>query len=351
MTTTLIQSMPPAGSSAHLKLYNPTTKIMALDTIKTKHHKTFPFTSPTITKNPPSQTVILEILFSSDDVNSAGADNTHGEEGVEEEDDNDGDSDYEDDVNSNSDGMSNVDSGDDSDEDDEEDEEDEDDEEEDSDEEDDDGEHEFDESEDFVNDFDKDLIIDFGDDENENEDDDDQLVIEFEEPSPPSTPRKKSVSPPTTNPIPFWFTHEEPGMPDPLLHAYHRMYLLCYIDQIRMIFESYALTLDLEKQRKACIRSPAVCFHYIVLCYGLVFVFCVMGQYFVSLLCWGLFCCVFIRADFIFMSSNHILYFSQILFYSTQQRIYSYTRFCLVLICIVAIHWQSQEDPYQASRV
>jgi hypothetical protein len=235
MTTTLIQSHPPAGSSARFEFYNPTPK-MALDTIKSKVHKTFPFTSPTITNNPPAQTVILEILFSSDNVNSSSASNTHGDEGVEEEDDNEGESDDEDDVSSNSDALSNVDSEDGSDEDDEEDEEGEEDEDEavdeDSDEEDDDGEHEFDDGEDFANDFDNDLIIDFGNDDN---DDEDQLVV-FEDSTSPPASRKRSVSPP--NPIPFWFTHEEP-------------------DQIRTIFKSYALTLDLEKQRKACIRSPA----------------------------------------------------------------------------------------------
>eukprot|EP00026_Physarum_polycephalum_P006269 Phypoly_transcript_06311.p1 GENE.Phypoly_transcript_06311~~Phypoly_transcript_06311.p1 ORF type:complete len:394 (+),score=78.34 Phypoly_transcript_06311:130-1311(+) len=241
MTTTLIQPLQPAGSSAHLNYFNTSSKVMALDTIKPpKNNKPFPFSPPTITKHnsPTTGALILEIIFSPDDV-SPGGNNMQGQEEMEEE-DNSGDSDEEDDV-GNHDTRSHIDSSEgDSDEDEEED----DDEEEDEDEEDEDG-AESDEDqeddgdlddEDFGNDFDKDLIIDFGTEENE----DDQLVIEFEDAaitSPPHSPPKASPEQ-SANKVPFWFTHEEP-------------------DQIRMIFESYAVTLNLEEQRKACVRAPA----------------------------------------------------------------------------------------------
>lgn len=266
MTTTLIQPLQPAGSSACREYFNPATKVMALDTIKTsKNHKTFPFTSPTITthKNPPTGALILEIIFSSDDVSPG---TIQGEEGDTEEGDNSGDSDGEDDVDGadirthgHHSGNDIGSDGDDDDEDDEEEEDEEDDEDEegveesDDEDDDDDGEHELDD-EDFGNDFEEDLIIDFG-----NQNEDDQLVVEFEDTnisnSPPnSPPPQKAASP--ANPVPFWFTNEEQGKACAL---YMQLVLTDVLDQIRMIFESYALTLNLEEQRKACVRSPAVC--------------------------------------------------------------------------------------------
>lgn len=213
MTTTLIQHPQPAGSSPCLKFLNPKAKIMALDTIKTKNHKPFPFTSPTITPhNPPTGALILEIIFSSDNVSSPGTNQTHKEEEGDEEGDNNGDSDEEDvDNGSNSDSHSHHSGSDEDEEEDEEDEDDAEDSDEDSEEEDcdDDGEQQFDD-EDFGNEFDKDLIIDFG---SASENEEDQLVIDFEDTninnSPPSSP-KTLVTP--VNKIPFWFTHEEPGM-------------------------------------------------------------------------------------------------------------------------------------------
>jgi hypothetical protein len=206
MTTTLIHPLQPAGSSAHLEYYNSTSKVMALDTIKTtKNPKSFPFTSPTITKhnNPATGALILEIIFSSDDVSSPEA---RGQED-DMEDDNSDESEDEDDVNSaNSDTHSHH-GEDDRDGDVENDGEDEDveDDEESGDEED----LEDGDLEDFENDFDKDLIIDFGNEEHE----EDQLVIDFED-SPPHSPTPTKASPvPPANTIPFWFTHEESGKP------------------------------------------------------------------------------------------------------------------------------------------
>jgi hypothetical protein len=236
MTTAVIQPLQPAGSSACLEFFNPTTKIMALDTIKTsKNHKSFPFTSPTITahKNQPTGALILEIIF--DDVNSTGTNNQGEEESSEENNEGGSDDEGDNDVESNDDSHGHHnDSEEDSDRDNEDDGEDEenaeDAEDSEEDEEYDSGSHELDDK-DFANDFNNDLIIDFG-----NENEEDQLVIEFEDNSPPPTPPQNPVPP--ANTLPFWFTHEEP-------------------EQIRMIFESYGVTLDIEEQRKACVRAPA----------------------------------------------------------------------------------------------
>lgn len=228
----LIQPHQQPAGTACLELFPPSK--MALNSMKTnKNHKIFPFSSPTITahKNPPTgHALILEIIFDADDVNSAGSNQTNGEEEGDEDDDNQGDSDEEDDADSDSDTSSHH-GGPLSDGDSEEDEEEEDEEDDDSEEsdEDDDCGVEFDE--DFVNDFDGDLEIEFG-----HESEEDPLVIEFEDVnSPPSSPKEPV---PPENTVPFWFMNEEP-------------------DQIRTILESYALTLDLETQRKACIRSPS----------------------------------------------------------------------------------------------
>lgn len=233
MTTMLIQPHQQPAGTACLELYPPAK--MVLNSIKpTNNHKIFPFTSPTITahKNPPTgHALILEIIFDADDVNSTGTNQTHNEEEDNEDDANEGESDDEDDVDSANDSDISSHLGDSSDEDSEVDQED-DSEEESDDDKDDDGEVEFDD--DFGNDFDEDLEIEF---ENETEtEEEDQLVVEFEESnvnSPPPCP----PTPPATA-VPFWFMNEEP-------------------DQIRTIFESYAVALDLEEQRKACIRSPS----------------------------------------------------------------------------------------------
>lgn len=119
-----------------------------------------------------------------------------------------------------------------------------------SDEEEDEEEDEDEEGEEYDNHYSDD---DFGQDTYG--DDGDGLVIEFEE-SPeveeeegdgadvgkgkggekggektpaPATPRDS---------VPFWFSHEEP-------------------EQLRLIFDSYSTTLELEEQRKQCIRAPA----------------------------------------------------------------------------------------------
>ena len=299
MTTTLIQPSQPAGSSAcH---YNPAA--MALDTIKsTKNHKTFPFTTPTITTHnkTPTGALILEIIFS-DDTSSP---NTTQDKGECNEDDNDSDSDEEDDVDStsNSDAHSNNNDsdsdGDDVDEQDQEHVEDggggggqgdsDDDEEE--------GHGHEDDEEDFESAFDNDLIIDFGNDNEE-----DQLVVEFEETHSNKTSPRSSPPPKPVDLPPFWFSHEESGMftyfpPSPscvlltsllpLFRLFHVSILslslslprfplvypvslfissitfrvlIVLVDQLCIIFESYGVTLNLEEQRKACIRSPAVC--------------------------------------------------------------------------------------------
>lgn len=245
MTTTLIPYQP--GSSACLEnlFFNHPAKKMAIDTIKVSEGPSpFPFPQPHNTNNKtPPKTLILEIIFSSDDTNTTNIGNEEvdeDEDAADADDDVDGhDNDSDDTEDEDEDDDEDVDVEDDASSSQDEDES----EEEEEDEDDDDQEEDYDEEHDEGNlnfdhggfDSDDDLIVDFGHD-------DEELLVEFEDLSvenkspPPSIPSKPPT--PKANPIPFWFTNEEP-------------------DQIRMIFDSYAITLDIEEQRKACIRSPA----------------------------------------------------------------------------------------------